>query len=155
GKLGGFRYLMERGAWFVDAHYDHYPLFTGPGHAVILTGAEPCKSGIVSNDWWDAKLRKPVYCVDDDRFAAVGVPPGSTGKPMGPRNLLCTTVGDELKLATAGHAKVVTLAVKDRAAILLGGHAQDTSIWFDSANGRWISSTAYCRDGKLPAWVQE
>src|SRR5205085_10601764 len=66
-----------------------------------------------------------------------------------------TTVGDELKLATGGASKVVTLSLKDRAAILLGGHSQDVSLWFDDAGGRWISSTAYCRDGKLPAWVDE
>jgi hypothetical protein len=73
---------------------------------------------------------------------------------MGPKHLLSTTVGDELKLATNDAAKVVTLALKDRAAILLGGHAQDLSIWFDDRDGRWISSTAFARDGKLPAWVE-
>jgi hypothetical protein len=73
---------------------------------------------------------------------------------MGPQHLLSTTVGDELKLATNGAAKVVTLALKDRAAILMGGHAQDVSIWFDDGDGRWISSTAFARDGKLPAWVE-
>jgi hypothetical protein len=73
---------------------------------------------------------------------------------MGPQHLLSTTVGDELKLATNGAAKVVTLALKDRAAILMGGHAQDLSIWFDDGDGRWISSTAFARDGKLPAWVE-
>src|SRR5262249_50975877 len=50
--------------------------------------------------------------------------------------------------------KVVTLAVKDRAAILLGGHTQDVCLWYDDTGGRWISSTAYCKDGKLPAWVE-
>ena len=36
----------------------------------------------------------------------------------------------------------------------MGGHAQDVSIWFDETGGRWISSTAFARDGKLPAWVE-
>lgn len=153
--LGGFAYLMERGAYFANARYEHYPLFTGPGHAVILTGAHPYKSGIVGNDWWDNENRRPMYCVDDERYEVVGAADGSKASPMGPANLKATTVGDELKLATAGRARVVTLAIKDRAAILLGGHAQDISLWFDTTGGRWISSTAYCRDGKLPAWVEE
>lgn len=153
--LGGFSYLMDQGAYFADARYDHYPLFTGPGHAVILTGGHPSKTGIVGNDWWDVVHRRPVYCVDDPRWAVVGAAPESKASPMGPLNLYSSTVGDELKLATAGRAKVVTLAIKDRAAILLGGHAQDVSLWFDTAGGRWISSTAYCRDGELPAWVQQ
>lgn len=155
GRLGGFRYLMTRGACFTDAQYEHLPLFTGPGHAVIMTGGYPYKTGIISNDWWDTKDRRSVYCVDDPRWKVVGAADGSKARPMGPALLKSSTVGDELKLATAGHAKVVTLGIKDRAAILLGGHAQDASIWFDTTGGRWISSTAFCRDGALPAWVEE
>ncbi|MBK7406287.1 MAG: alkaline phosphatase family protein [Phycisphaerales bacterium] len=151
--LGGFSYLMTRGAYFASAKYEHYPLFTGPGHAVILTGAHPYKSGIVGNEWWDTRERHSVYCVDDPRFEVVGAGPGSRARPMGPGNLQATTVGDELKLATAGRARAVSLAIKDRAAILLGGHAPDLSMWFDTAGGRWISSTAFCRDGQLPDWV--
>jgi predicted AlkP superfamily pyrophosphatase or phosphodiesterase len=154
GKVGGFRYLMSQGAYYIDARYNHYPTYTGPGHAVILTGGYPYKTGIVANDWFDKANRASVYCVDDARQKVVGAASNSTAKPMGPLNLRSTTLGDELKLATGGAAKVITLSLKDRAAILLGGHAQDTSIWYDDAGGRWISSTAYCKDGKLPAWVE-
>lgn len=154
GKLGGFRYLMERGAWFVNAKYEHFPLFTGPGHAVIMTGGHPYKTGIVGNEWWDVAQQRVEYCVDDPRWKVVGGTAESKARAMGPANLRSSTVGDELKLATAGRGKVVTLAIKDRASILLGGHAQDVSLWFDTAGGRWISSTAFCRDGKLPAWVE-
>lgn len=153
GLPGGFNWLTTRGAWFVDARYEHTPLFTGPGHAVIMTGAHPYKSGIISNDWWDRSTRKHVYCVDDAKSAVVGASQQSKAKPMSAALLRSSTVGDELKLATGGAAKVITLALKDRAAILLGGHAQDVSIWYDATDGRWISSSAYCRDGKLPAWV--
>ncbi|HEY4593852.1 MAG TPA: alkaline phosphatase family protein, partial [Thermoanaerobaculia bacterium] len=47
--VGVFRYLMERGAYHTDAHHDHYPLFTGPGHSIHFTGAPPYKTGIVGN----------------------------------------------------------------------------------------------------------
>ena len=154
GRVGGFRYLMQSGADFLDARYQHVPLFTGPGHAVILSGGYPYKTGIVANDWWDRDAKAQVYCVDDPTVKVVGALPTSRATPMGPRNMHSSTVGDELKLATAGRAKVVTLSLKDRAAILLGGHLQDTSIWFDTEGGRWISSTAYCRGGQLPAWVE-
>ena len=154
GSIGGFRYLIGSGSWFVNARYTHFPTFTCVGHAAMMTGAQPYVSGIVSNRWWDRAARTEVYCVDDPRYQVVGAAPGSRTKPMGPQHLLSTTVGDELKLATNGAAKVVTLALKDRAAILMGGHAQDLSIWFDDGDGRWISSTAFARDGKLPAWVE-
>ena len=153
-KPGGFQQLMKGGAYFANARYEHFPTFTGPGHAILLTGSHPYKTGIIANDWWDPVARREVYCVGDDRFQVVGAAADSRAKPMGPRNLRSSTVGDELKLATAGHAKVVTLALKDRAAILMGGHAQDLSIWFDDAGARWISSTAFRPDGKLPAWVE-
>src|SRR5215208_1356815 len=56
GKVGGFRWLMERGAYYSDAHHDHYPLYTGPGHSIHLTGTTPYKSGIVGNEWYDREL---------------------------------------------------------------------------------------------------
>ena len=155
GSVGGFRYLMERGAWFIDARYGHFPLETGPGHAVILTGGYPYKTGIVANDWWDRENRRAIYCVDDPRQRVVGARSGSGARPMGPLNLRSTTVGDELKMATGGAAKVVSLALKDRAAILMGGHAPDVAIWFDETKGNWISSTAYFPGGALPSWVEE
>lgn len=153
GKVGGFRYLMTAGSYFIDAHYGHFPTYTGPGHSIILTGSYPYKNGIISNDWWNPATLTPIYCVDDPRWKVVGAAEGSKAKPMGPLNLRSTTVGDELKLASGGASKVITISLKDRAAILLGGHAQDMSLWFDDAGGRWISSTAFCKDGKLPAWA--
>ena len=153
-EVGGFRYLMTHGSDFVDAHYGHFPLYTGPGHAVILSGGYPYKTGIIANDWWDKKAKREVYCVDDPLQSVVGALPTSRAAPMGPLNLRASTVGDELKLATAGRAKIVTLSLKDRAAILLGGHTQDVCLWFDTEGGRWISSSAYCKNNQLPAWVR-
>lgn len=149
---GGFRYLTAIGSAFLDARHGHIPLSTGPGHSVILTGAYPYKTGIVSNVWLDRSTGREVYCVQDSTHPIVGAQGKSGG--IGPLNLRSTTVGDELKMATGRRAKVVALALKDRAAILMGGHMQDACLWFDDASGRWISSTAYCPDGKLPAWVE-
>jgi predicted AlkP superfamily pyrophosphatase or phosphodiesterase len=151
----GFRYLMAQGSYFTDCRYEHFPTYTGPGHAALLTGSAPYKNGIISNDWWDKATLSPVYCVDDPSVNVVGKVEGSVAKPMSAKNLRSTTVGDELKLATNGQAKVVSLAMKDRAAILMGGHNQDQCVWYDDYTGRWISSTAFCRDGKLPSWAEE
>lgn len=150
---GGFRRLTGGGAWFINAHHEHYPLTTAPGHAVLLTGAAPYKTGIIANDWWDPVARRMVHAVEEPRSKVIGAAETSRAEPQGPKNLRSTTVGDELKLATAGHSKGVSIALKDRAAILMGGHAADVCIWFDAADGRWISGSAYCRQGELPAWV--
>jgi predicted AlkP superfamily pyrophosphatase or phosphodiesterase len=149
GKVGGFRYLTERGANFYDAHYTHVPTATGPGHATILSGSVPALHGIVENEWFDRATNKTTYCVSDPTVQTVG---GSSA-PMSPRNLLTTTVGDELKQASAGKSKVCGISFKDRAAILLAGHAADTVLWFDTGNGAWVTSSFYTRT--LPDWVQK
>ncbi|AIE87603.1 alkaline phosphatase family protein [Fimbriimonas ginsengisoli] len=148
GKVGGFRFLTESGAWFRDAHHNHIPTATGPGHATLLSGSEPGIDGIVGNDWFDRATGKPMYCVDDKSVETVG----GTSSPMSPRNLKTTTLGDELKMATNGRAKVVSLALKDRAAILMAGHAADQVVWFDNNTGNWVTSTWYAR--QLPGWAE-
>jgi predicted AlkP superfamily pyrophosphatase or phosphodiesterase len=156
GKVGGFRYLMERGAYFTDARHDHYPLFTGPGHAVLLTGAPPYKSGIIGNSWFDRELGRRRYCVGDDDSPLVGTARASraSSRPgVSPATLRVSTVGDELKMATGGRARVWGLALKDRAAVLMAGRLADGALWFDEESGAWISSRFYRPDGTLPPWV--
>lgn len=148
--VGGFRFLTETGAYFRDAHHNHVPTATGPGHATLLTGSEPTLDGIPGNDWFDRTKGKSVYCVEDPGVQIVG----GTSAPMSPQNLKVTTLGDELKLATGGRSRVVSLALKDRAAILMAGHAADQVLWFDSGTGNWVTSTWYAPGKQLPAWAQ-
>jgi len=152
---GGFRYLRARGAWYADCRYEHYRTVTGAGHSVLGTGAQPSASGIVGNSWFDRATGKSVYCTDDPDSKVVGALPGSKEKPMSPVLQLATTWGDELELATGGRARTVAISLKDRASILMAGHRGDTVLWFDEATGGLVSSTYYCKDGRLPAWVTE
>src|SRR5438552_2253080 len=151
--VGGFRYLMERGAYFPDAHHEHLPLATGPGHAALLTGAPPYRHGIVGNDWYDRATKKPVYCVEDESSAIVGTE--ATLHGVSPRNLQVTTVGDELKLATGGRAKVYGMGLKDRAAVLMAGRMADGGYWYDDNSGNWVTSRWYRKEGTLPGWTQQ
>jgi predicted AlkP superfamily pyrophosphatase or phosphodiesterase len=149
---GGFRYLMERGAHFADAHYSHIPTFTGPGHSVVMSGAPLSRTGIVANDWITTQGAR-MYCVGDAETQVVGAPAVRRFGSSSPRNMEAGTVGDELRLATNGAAKVVGIAVKDRAAILLSGRNPDAAVWFDSASGKWVTSTWYTT-GTLPGFAQ-
>ena len=151
GKTGGFEYLLTRGADYADAHHAHVPTATGPGHAAILSGSAPAIDGIIANDWFDPATGKNVYCVDDAGVKTVG----GVSKPMSPKNLLTTTVGDELKLSNQGKSHLVSISFKDRAAILLAGHAADTVIWLDTKSQNWVTSTWYAPSGNLPAWVSQ
>ncbi len=151
GEVGGFNYLMSRGAYYPFAQYDIMQSQTGPGHATILSGSYPYQSGIPLNYWWE-NGKGETYCTGDADAPIVGVPADSKSQGMSPRNFRTDTVGDELK--NAGYpSKVVTIAIKDRAAILMGGHRADLALWFDSKAFHWVSSKYYLPDAKLPNWV--
>lgn len=146
----GFMALINNGAYFPLGEYDVLQAMTGPGHATILTGAYPYQMGIPLNEWYDQKTAAVAYCVEDPEVKTVG---GSLAKvSVSPKNLIGTTVGDELKNAD-WPTKVISLALKDRAAVLLGGHRADLAFWFDNDKAQWTSSTYYRKDGKLPAWL--
>lgn len=152
-RVGGFRYLMEEGAHHLDAHHDHFPLYTGPGHAVLLTGALPYKHGVVGNGWFDRAWGKDRNCVEDPAHPQLGG--AETGRPVSAATLLTTTVGDELKMATGGRSKVWGLAFKDRAAVLMAGHLADGAIWTEWSTGRWVTSSYFAKEGKLPGWIEQ
>ncbi len=146
---GLFRRCQRDGAWFTNCHHRHGITSTAPGHSVQLTGAYPQTSGIVDNLWFGADNDKPIYCVGDPRSHLVG--PAAGEKPVSPRNLLCDTLGDRLKTVSAGRSKVFGVGLKDRAAILLAGHAADAAFWM-SASGQWITSDFY--RSALPPYVR-
>jgi predicted AlkP superfamily pyrophosphatase or phosphodiesterase len=147
---GGFRLLLEGGANFVDCRYDYTTTETGPGHATLLTGAYGNIHGIVANDWYDHAGKRSVYCVDEPGIKQVG---GDGGKGSSPRNLLVSTLGDELRLATEFQSRVITIAGKDRAAVLMGGHTANAAYWYKRDIGQVVSSTYYMRT--LPRWVAD
>src|SRR5271165_1265284 len=120
---GGFRLLLDHGANFTDCNYDYANTRTAPGHATLFSGAYSNGHGIVANEWWDPKKKKIVTSVEDDDTKLVGVnsdPGGGSKAGASPHNLLADTLGDELKLATQGKARVFSISLKDRAAVLPG-----------------------------------
>ncbi len=152
GQFGdsGFRLFLDRGAVFTDCNYDYANTRTAPGHATLLTGAYTSGHGILSNEWWDTTTKRIVTSVFDEATKIVG-----SGEAAGasPHNLLADTLGDELKLATYGKARVFGTALKDRAAILPAGYSGDAAYWIDQDSGAFISSTYYMRE--LPPWVKD
>ena len=147
----GLATLTSRGAVFTNAHFEHFPTVTAVGHSTILSGATPSLSGIVGNEWYDHAARKQVTSVSDDSVQLLGGTPGK--RASSPRQLLVSSVGDELKLAVQGKSKVIGISVKDRAAILPAGRMADAAYWFDDTSGNFVSSTWYFPD--LPGWVKE
>lgn len=146
----GFNKLIQHGTLFENAHYNYAPTYTAVGHASIYTGTTPKNHGIIGNDWYDKKNNKHIYCVDDINFTIVGNPNSTTGKS--PKNLVASTISDQLKISQNFKGKSIGIALKDRSAILPVGHAANAAYWFDGGdNGNWISSNYYM--DQLPAWV--
>lgn len=147
---GGFKRLLDQGATFTNAYYRHANTETGPGHSVLLSGRHADTSGIVANEWYDEGIAGELNVVGDPAQVTVG----GDGFAASPSNFLGTTIGDRLKRTTPA-SRVVGVSMKDRSAILMGGRRADGAFWFDVAQGRFLSSTYYFRDGKAPAWLDE
>jgi Uncharacterized proteins of the AP superfamily len=138
---GGMKRLLNQGFTCENTFIPYTPTFTACGHTCVYTGSVPAVHGITGNDWWDNFQMKSVYCTQDDSVETVGNN-GVNGK-MSPRNMLATTICDELRLATNFRSKVIGIALKDRGGILPAGHSANAAYWYDSKTGEWISSTWY------------
>src|SRR5215207_6600003 len=116
---GGFKLLLDKGAWYSNNHYSHATTYTGVGHATLLSCAHPYKHGVIGNDWLDKKTKKRVYSTEDARHKYLDE---ETVEHQGtsPFNMKVTTVGDALIYAN-GKSKVIAIAGKDRSAIGLAG----------------------------------
>ena len=144
----GLLRLIEHGAVFSDAHYVHAATVTAVGHSTFLSGATPSVSGIIANEWYDRETAQTITSVFDPRTKLVG---GILGRPgASPRRMLVSTIGDELKMQAIG-SKVVSISIKDRSAVLPGGHMADGAYWYDPDSNAWVTSNYY-RD-TLPDWA--
>ncbi|MES1198183.1 MAG: alkaline phosphatase PafA [Chitinophagaceae bacterium] len=148
---GGFKRLLNQGFTCENTMIPYAPAVTAPGHASIYTGSVPAINGITGNLWWDNEQGREVYCAEDKTVKTVGS--NSKLGEMSPRNLLVTTICDELRLATNFQSKVIGVALKDRGSILTTGHSANAAYWYDNTTGDWITSTYYMND--LPKWVND
>lgn len=146
----GFKRLLNEGYQFKNAHYNYVPTYTAPGHASIYTGTTPSNHGIIGNDWYSRVKSLSVYCVSDTEVSTVG---GSLRSGMmSPKNLLASTITDELLLTSNFRSKVVGISIKDRGSILPAGHNPTGAFWFDSKTGNFVTSTYYT--DTLPKWIE-
>ncbi len=148
---GGFKRLMNEGYNCENTHFNYIPTYTAVGHSSIFTGTTPSMHGIIGNDWYDKKLKKSIYCVDDDNYETVGAKKGGEKSPF---RLQTTTITDQLKLVVKDKGKIIGLSIKDRASILPSGHGADAAYWFrGKKTAKFITSSFYMNE--LPKWVNE
>ncbi|CAM4394312.1 alkaline phosphatase PafA [Zobellia roscoffensis] len=146
---GGFKRLVSEGFNCKNNHYNYAPTSTGPGHASVYTGTTPAVHGIIGNNWYDKIAEEDVYCAGDSKYNSVGTT--SEAGQMSPHRMTVTTITDELRLHTQMRGKTIAVALKDRGAVLPGGHTANAAYWF--SHGAWVTSSFYM--DKLPSWVEK
>jgi predicted AlkP superfamily pyrophosphatase or phosphodiesterase len=147
---GGFKRMLNQGFSCENTMIPYAPTVTACGHTCVYTGSVPAIHGITGNAWWDNEKNQNIYCSEDKTVKTVGSTSAAAGE-MSPRNMLTTTICDELKLATNFRSKVIGVAIKDRGGILPAGHSANAAYWYDGKTGNWITSTYYMNE--LPQWV--
>lgn len=153
---GGFARLLE-GAVFPSGYQAHAATETCPGHSTILTGARPSRTGIIANNWFDpgiARADKRVYCAEEERD-----PASSSRDPVvSSRHLRVPTLGDRLKAAIPA-SRNVAVSAKDRAVVMMGGHAIDEAYWwkdggFVTLPGRTVDEAALAETAVASALIK-
>lgn len=147
----GFNRLVNDGFNCKNNFYNYVPTVTGPGHSSISTGSTPKTHGIVGNNWYDRERKHSIYCTDDSNYNNVGGDDYSGNKS--PNNLLVETFADINKMSN-NKSKTISIAIKDRGSILMGGKKADAAYWYyGKERAQWITSTFYMN--QIPDWVKE
>ena len=143
----GFLRLLNEGKVYTNASYPFTPIDRASATATINSGTTPYYNNIIGQQWLSRKTLRPMGCVDDSKYPGLG-----TTETASPNQLLTSTLGDELKVATEGKAVVYSIAPFRDAAVLSAGHAANGALWIDSHFGTWCSTSFFSK--VLPSWVQ-
>lgn len=158
---GGFKRLQQEGTWFTNCHYPYADTLTAAGHASLVTGTSPYKHGIIANEWYDRISGDVVTAVSSDRYLQVPQPPPPADKKekrkivlgASPLRRCEESLGDVLYRTSRQKAKIASLSIKDRAAILLAALRAQLVYWFSTTQGEFVTSNYYQDD--LHPWVRD
>jgi predicted AlkP superfamily pyrophosphatase or phosphodiesterase len=149
----GLKRLVAEGAWFREADYPYFNNVTCAGHASMSTGSVPSVHGMILNTWWDRETQRVISCTDDgsQKLISYGGPAHGIGHSA--ERLATTTIADEMRLQLRVPPRVVSISLKARSAINLGGHHPDAVIWLDDETAEWVTSTAF-QTGPAPYFAE-
>ena len=137
---------ITTGAHHPVVRYPYAATITAAGHATLYTGVPPRVHGVTANSVYDYARASSRALVDDGKHAVFG-----TKVNASPTVLQAETVGDALKRQTGGRAKVVSISIKDRGAVLPGGKKADMAVFYDKSVPGFTTSTYYAP--VLPEWL--
>ena len=161
----GFRFLMDKGAYYTNAHYQHANTETIVGHTTLATGTFPSQHGMIGNVWFDREAGELAYNIEDPDSPILPTRENeSTGEQVDPAQkksrtqgrspdvILVPTFGDDLAAYYGGRSKIFGVAGKDRSAVSMAGHV-GKAFWFSTNTGDFVTSTYYY--DAYPDWVSK
>src|SRR5512133_1505939 len=147
----GIKLLVNRGTYCKNTSFNYLFSQQGVGHASISTGTTPADHGIVGREWYLYLQDKIEGSSEDPQHKAVG---GDVDNGhYSPRNLMCTTFSDELRLSNNFRSKVFSISPDPAPGIFSSGHTANRCYWYNTQSGNRITSTYY--NDTLPAWVND
>ena len=162
---GGFRFLMKKGTWYTNAHYQHANTETIVGHTTLATGTFPSQHGMIGNVWFDREAGELAYNIEDPNHPIIpsreNVSKGEQVDPAqkksrtqgrSPAAILAPTFGDGLAAFYGGRSKIFGVSGKDRSAVAMAGHT-GKAFWYSTNSGDFVSSTYYYN--AYPEWVSQ
>jgi len=116
---GGFRLLMEKAAYYTNAHYQYANTETIVGHTTLATGTFPSQHGMIGNVWFDRDAGELAYNIEDPDSPIIPTrETESTGEQVDPAQkksrtqgrspavILAPTFGDGLAAYYGGRSKI-------------------------------------------------
>jgi hypothetical protein len=143
----GFKKLLNDGVVYKHVQFEFSNIDQASAFATIFTGSNPCYHSITGNKRFDFEREQELSCVYDAHYLG-----NYTHQNFSPKNLLSSTIGDELKLASRGTGEVFAIAPEAESAILSAGHVADGAFWIDDYNGKWATTTFY---KSIPPYVDK
>ena len=147
----GFKKIINEGAFCTQTYHNYLITQNSVGQAIIVTGTYPNYHGVISDTWYKRLTDKTIGCADDSKYNLIN------GEILlgnyTPNNIITSTIGDELKLATNDSSKIISISLNPVSAVISGGRLADYAFWFNDHDGGWITGNYY--SDTLPVWVKE
>ncbi|MDR1331696.1 MAG: alkaline phosphatase family protein [Tannerella sp.] len=134
----GFKRLMNEGVVYHNVAFEFRNVDQASAFATLFTGANPNAHGITGRTVYSFETLRELPSLHDPEYLG-----NFTRDNYSPKNLLASTIGDELKIASKGRSEVYAIAPDAESAILSAGHAANGAFWIDNANGKWATTTYY------------
>jgi hypothetical protein len=143
----GFKRLLNDGVVYNHVQFEFSNIDQASSFATLFTGSNPCYHSITGIKRYDFDKELETSCLYDAHYLG-----NYTHQNFSPKNLLSSTIGDELKIASKGSSRVYSIAPEAECAVLSAGHAADGAFWLDNYNGKWATTTFY---KNIPAYVDK